>query len=420
MKKSKKKQYLPVICLLAAVVLLGAGILVYYQTQYYLVLNGESKVTLNLCQVYEDPGVSAKQAGKDVSSQVKIESDLDTQTPGTYKISYSLGNLSTEREVTVGETMDPVLELSGEEDFQVKLGESFKEPGFSAADSSGGDLTDQVKVDMPELNRAGASEIVYTVADSSGKKTRMTRKVEVLPNTEYDTPGLPVCMYHYVYDEKDPPADLNQRFGNYIECHDLEEELEWLKSEDYYFPTWQEVRDYVDGKLLLPEKSIVLCFDDGAKSFLEVGIPVLEKRQVPATCFMITTGSGAKKVQDYQSDYVYYESHSDNMHRAGGNIGHGGIFTALSEEEALTDLKASIEKCGSGDAFAYPYGDYTQQCRDTVEKAGFLCAVTTEGGKAKPGMDPMLLPRVRMSMGQSLQQFQSMVAPPTSQSTDSL
>ena len=26
-----------------------------------------------------------------------------------------------------------------------------------------------------------------------------------------------------------------------------------------------------------------------------------------------------------------------------------------------------------------------QQCRDIVEEAGFLCAVTTEGGKAKPG-----------------------------------
>lgn len=183
--------------------------------------------------------------------------------------------------------------------------------------------------------------------------------------------------------------------------HDLEEELQWLVSEDYYFPTWKEVRDYVDGKLLLPEKSIVLCFDDGAKSFLEVGIPALEKYEVPATCFMITKGAGEEKVKNYPSKYVSYQSHSDNMHRAGGFIGHGGIFTAMPEEEALADLKTSIEKCGNSDAFAYPYGDYTQQCRDIVEEAGFLCAVTTEGGKAKPGMDPLLLPRVRMSRGRA-------------------
>ena len=87
------------------------------------------------------------------------------------------------------------------------------------------------------------------------------------------------------------------------------------------------------------------------------------------------------------------------------------IFTAISEEDGLTDLKRSIEVCGSSDAFAYPFGDYNESSRSMVEKAGFLCAVTTEYGKAEPGDDPMLLPRVRMSMGQSLAGFQDRVSP---------
>lgn len=410
----KKKTKVLVIALALLVLLSGAGIFMYYQTQYYLVLKGEKEVELSLCQAYEDPGASAKKGGRDVSDEIRVETDLDLQTPGKYTTTYTCGNLQVRRDITVKEEMDPVLRLEGKKKVKVRLGEDFEEPGFSAEDSSGRDLTEAVKVKMPDMKKAGKGEITYTVADSSGKTTMVTRQLTVTPNTEYKTAGLPICMYHYVYDENDPPADLHQRFGNYIESHDLEEEINWLKSEDYYFPTWQEVRDYVDGKLLLPEKSIVLCFDDGAKSFLEVGIPVLEKCQVPATCFMITSGNGAEKIEKYQSEYVNYESHSDNMHRPGGNVGHGGIFTALSREDALADLKKSIEICGSGDAFAYPYGDYTQQSRDIVEEAGFLCAVTTEAGKAKPGMDPMLLPRVRMVMGQSLQRFQSVVAPPAS------
>jgi hypothetical protein len=99
------------------------------------------------------------------------------------------------------------------------------------------------------------------------------------------------------------------------------------------------------------------------------------------------------------------------MHRAGGSIGHGGIFTAISEADGLADLKKSIEICGSGDAFAYPFGDYNDSSEKMVEEAGFLCAVTTEYGKAKPGQDPLLLPRVRMSLGQSLTAFQNKVAP---------
>lgn len=416
MEKRKKRRIL-VICL-AAVTLLGAGaIFYYYQTQYYLVLNGQEHVEVNLCQAYRDPGASAKKGGEDVSSQIRVKSDLNLQEPGTYTITYSLGDLSVQRQITVGGKMNPSLKLEGEDPLRVLLGEDFEDPGFSAEDEKGRDLTDQVKVDCPEFKKAGKSEISYTVEDSEGNRTAVKRQVEVLPNTEYETPGLPICMYHYVYDENDPPEDLYSRYGNYIEVHDLEEELAWLKEEGYYFPSWREVRDYVDGKLLLPEKSIVLCFDDGAKSFLETGIPALEKYQVPATCFMITTGKGEEKVKDYPSEYVSYQSHSDNMHRAGGYIGHGGIFTAMPAEEALADLRTSIEKCGNGEAFAYPYGDYTQGCRDIVEQAGFLCAVTTKGGKARPGMDPLLLPRVRMSMGQTLADFQYMVAPPQSESS---
>lgn len=410
MKGKKTKVIVVVLALL--VIAAAAGIFAYYQTQYFLVLNGDKDVELNLCQTYEDPGATAKKGGKDVSSQIQIKSDLNLEKPGTYTITYTLGNLDAERHITVKSKMDPVLKLKGGASLNVKLGEAFKDPGFSAEDKKGTDLTKQVKVDMPDMKKAGKTEITYMVSDDSGKSTTVTRQVNLQPNTDYPAPGLPICMYHYVYDRNDPPDDLNHRFGNYIESHDLEEELNWLKAENFYFPTWQEVRDYVDGKLLLPDKSIVLCFDDGAKSFLKVGIPVLEKCQVPATCFMITSGDGAKKIKNYQSEYVTYQSHSDNMHRPGGNIGHGGIFTALPKEDALEDLKRSIQKCGSSDAFAYPYGDYTQECRNLLEEAGFLCAVTTEGGKAKPGMDALLLPRVRMFMGQSLQQFQKMVLPP--------
>lgn len=307
--------------------------------------------------------------------------------------------------------MNPTLKLTGTDKITVKLGESFDDPGYKATDEKGRDITKDVKVSYDDLNKAGDRKLAYTVEDSKGNKTRVYRNVTVEPNTSYKTSGLPICMYHYVYDEKNPPEDLHKRFGNYISAQALEEELNWLNSEGYYYPTWKEVREYIDGKLKLPDKSIVLCFDDGAKSFLENGIPVLEKCKVPATCFMITSSNGKEKIAQYQSDYVYYESHSDNMHRPGGNIGHGGIFTAISHDDGLADLKKSIEICGSGDAFAYPYGDYNDSSVALVKEAGFLCAVTTQPGKAKPGDNPLLLPRVRMSLGQSLEAFQKKVQP---------
>ena len=242
---------------------------------------------------------------------------------------------------------------------------------------------------------------------SGGTQADDARAVKNTATEEHHkTNGLAICMFHYVYDEADPPDDLN---NNYIEVHALEEEIEYLVENDYYFPTWEEVRQYVEGDLLLPEKSVVLTFDDGAKSFLDLGIPVFEKYKVPATSFLITSNDGENKVKEYQNDYVTFQSHSDNMHRAGGNIGHGGIFTAMSHDDAVADLEKSIEICGHGDAFAYPYGDYTDDCRTAVQYAGFTCAVTTENRRAEPGDDPLLLPRVRMSLGQSLESFIALV-----------
>ncbi|MEI3502458.1 MAG: immunoglobulin-like domain-containing protein [Anaerovoracaceae bacterium] len=85
---------------------------------------------------------------------------------------------------------------------------SSKSPGYTATDDSGNDITADVSVSDASLNKAGEQKIEYEVKDSKGSTTRVTRTITVEPNTDYDTPGLPICMYHYVYDENDPPADL--------------------------------------------------------------------------------------------------------------------------------------------------------------------------------------------------------------------
>ena len=299
-----------------------------------------------------------------------------------------------------------VITLDGGTAVEIKLGEGYTDPGYSAQDADGTDLTDQVQVDTSALNRAGEQQVIYTVKDSLGRETQAVRNVTVLPNTEYETPGLPICMYHYVYDPASPPENLD---SNYISTDSLAEEMKYLHDNGYYFPTWQEVRDYVDGKLLLPEKSIVLTFDDGP-NYMYLGTPILEQYQTPATSFVITSyWNDREMLYGYASDYLTFESHSHKMHQGGGSIGHGGIYTAMTREEVLADLEKSFEICGNKDAFAYPFGDYTEEGCSTLEEAGLLCAVTTENAKCYPGDNPYLLPRVRMLGSQTLEAFVSAI-----------
>lgn len=299
-----------------------------------------------------------------------------------------------------------VITLDGGTAVEIKLGEGYTDPGYSAQDADGTDLTDQVQVDTSALNRAGEQQVIYTVKDSLGRETQAVRNVTVLPNTEYETPGLPICMYHYVYDPASPPENLD---SNYISTDSLAEEMKYLHDNGYYFPTWQEVRDYVDGKLLLPEKSIVLTFDDGP-NYMYLGTPILEQYQTPATSFVITSyWNDREMLYGYASDCLTFESHSHKMHQGGGSIGHGGIYTAMSREEVLADLEKSFEICGNKDAFAYPFGDYIEEGCSTLEEAGLLCAVTTENAKCYPGDNPYLLPRVRMLGSQTLEAFVSAI-----------
>ena len=401
------------ILMILVVLVFGVGLwgIWYYTTNSYMALAGDEEVTIGLNGYFDDPGVEAKISGKNVTDRVMVRSNVIPSKPGTYEITYSAGHFEAVRTVEVLDKMNPRLELEGGY-VQTLLGEPFEEPGYSARDEKGNDLTDKVVVEGLDETRSGFQNVTYTVTDSEGRSTRLTRNVRMIPNKEREAPGLPICMYHYVYDEKDPPDDLNRRYGNYISLQALQEEVDWLKSEDYYFPTWQEVRDYVDGKLILPEKSIVMTFDDGEKATLKKLLPFLEKNRIPATSFLITSKKGETKVKEYVSEYLLFESHTHDMHRGGGVKGHRGIFPVIAEEEGMADLEESIRICGSRDAFAYPYGDYNESSRNMLEKAGFLCAVTTQPGKVHPGDDPLLLQRQRMSQGQSLELFKTKVAPP--------
>ena len=107
------------------------------------------------------------------------------------------------------------IHLAGDAMIRIKLGETYSDPGYEASDEDGTDLSDLVQVDTGALNRAGVQKVIYRVQGNNGVMAETYREVEVLPNTEYETPGLPICMYHYVYDPAQPPEDLN---SNYYWC----------------------------------------------------------------------------------------------------------------------------------------------------------------------------------------------------------
>lgn len=290
--------------------------------------------------------------------------------------------------------------LKGDSDLTIYAGDTYQEPGYSAEDATGNDVTKDVKMDMPPLISRGDYTITYSYTDADQKTVTATRTVHIKNrgiSANYKTDGLAVLMYHNVYDAANPPADVD---NNYISNKDLQSHIDYFVKNNFYFPNWDEVRDYVDGKIELPEKSVVMTFDDGDPGFRQYGVPLIEAAPIRATAFIITSANGPEWAQAGLK-HVDLESHSDNMHRAGGNIGHGGILTALSHDEIVADLKKSAEILGNSKAFAYPFGDTNDESGKAVADAGFLVAFTTKYGKVMPGDNPYYLTRVRVINGET-------------------
>ena len=286
----------------------------------------------------------------------------------------------------------PELALDSEKTV-VAIGEKYRVKA-TATDNVDGDITSKITVSSIDTSKAGEQEVTISVSDSSGNKTEKKQKVIV---REELSNGLPVLMYHFFYDNK----TYTKRDNNWLNINDFEEQLKYMTENDFYFPTWDEVNDYIDGKIKLPSKSVVLTVDDGDASFFDLAVPLIQKYKVPTTSFVVTGWYGYR--YDPNMKYVVWESHSCDMHESGAN-GKGRMVN-WSYEQIVQDLKTSSETLGGAKIFCYPFGHYNDTAIKALKDSSYIMAFTVEGGRVTKNTDKFKLPRVRVGDGNSLSYF---------------
>ena len=302
---------------------------------------------------------------------------------------------------------DVVMTLNGDADTIVMAGEEYLEAGCHAVQKGVGYLTDEVVI-TGEVNASvpGEYPVTYTVTTSDGRVAEAKRTVHVVEDMSVAA-NVPVLMYHWVYTADDVPDDLD---SNYILDTDLEQHLQYLHENDFYYPSYEELRGFVDGSHTLPAKSVVVTFDDGEWGFLMYGVPLLNEYEVPATSFLICKDDDALvKAVDCATEYVRFQSHSYGLHEGGSGVGQGGIIHALTEQQIYDDCMQAEAILGDVEALAYPFGDNNEAAWAALEEAGILCAFTVENDRVVPGMNPYALPRVRVMGDNSLAAFQGLL-----------
>ncbi|MDO5328743.1 MAG: DUF5011 domain-containing protein [Coriobacteriia bacterium] len=320
----------------------------------------------------------------------------------------NLNNIADEPAIINAEKTDTIIiTLHGDENTQVLKGEDYIESWAHAVDKKDGNITDKITISgNVDTNNVGEYSVEYKAVNKEGKYNTRIRKVKVVDKMEAPEKniGVPVLMYHWVYQDGNPPADLN---SNFISTSNLEVQLDWLKKENFYFPSYQELRAYIEGKHTVPKQSVILTFDDGESGFLAYGRPLFEKYKVPVTSFIIgNLEATPQNIISNASEYIDFQSHTYALHVDGSSgKGHGGKIFDLNKDQQVADFKKNAEILGTNEALAYPFGDYSDETPQAIQESGILCAFTVDPGFCKIGSDFTKLPRVRILGNQSLESY---------------
>jgi peptidoglycan/xylan/chitin deacetylase (PgdA/CDA1 family) len=166
----------------------------------------------------------------------------------------------------------------------------------------------------------------------------------------------------------------------------------------------------------LPQRPVVLTFDDGVADAFTTVLPELQRRGQRATFFIVTGWVGDDEAHRHVENGVRYLIWPEvlALQRAGMEIGSHSVDHArlpnLSRERVRAELvesKAALERrLGAPiDLFAYPYNSLRGWVRDEVAAAGYRAAVA---GEVHGGANPLQLHRYSVQARTTAEEVRTM------------
>lgn len=193
--------------------------------------------------------------------------------------------------------------------------------------------------------------------------------------------NVPILMYHYI---SPLPADADKiRQDLTVTPETFAAQLAYLREAGYTSISLFDLFAALQGEIPLPEKPVVLTFDDGYADAYEYAFPLLRDYGFTGTFFVI-----ANVIEGGVEGFLTWEQ-AREMAAAGMSMqSHSLDHVDLRERSAeflrhqLEGSRALIEaRVGQPVRFfCYPAGRYDEATVQAVEQAGYWGAVTTAWG----------------------------------------
>jgi peptidoglycan/xylan/chitin deacetylase (PgdA/CDA1 family) len=207
--------------------------------------------------------------------------------------------------------------------------------------------------------------------------------------------NVPILMYHYVENVKDTRDTFRQSLN--ISPDIFEEQLKTLVGAGYTFLTASELGEVIDGQRELPEKPVLLTFDDGHWDILSDVVPLLKQYRAKGTVYIITDFLNGS---DFLSESELREVIKSGVFEIGAHTVHHVSLPGKMPETVKYEVEESKNYLEGKfniwvNAFAYPNGALDLQSLKVVREAGFTTAVSTVPGVEVTSANRLALYRLR-------------------------
>lgn len=212
---------------------------------------------------------------------------------------------------------------------------------------------------------------------------------------QYRLTGVPVLNYHQVNDQYHTSLTMT--------TPDFDTQMKYLHDNGYHTITPAQLKAYLTEDAPLPDKPVMLTFDDGYIDNYVHAWPILKKYDMTATIFIIT---GLVDKPRYLSwDNI------QKMSAAGISFGDHTVshkpLSSLNTQQIQYEITASKTQLENHlgktvDFIAYPEGSYDDRVESAVKAVGYTGGFTVNAGRVFHGDDVGALNRVAVfESGQS-------------------
>ncbi len=214
---------------------------------------------------------------------------------------------------------------------------------------------------------------------------------------------VPILIYHKIRDYKEKDSKKAKIF--ITTPASFEEQMKYLHDHGYTVIGVDDLMKAFNGGPL-PDKPVIITFDDGYNGQYTYALPILEKYHDTATFFIYTDAVSA--YGDYMTWEQVHGLASKGMTIAAHTKSHAKLTKIKSrkgiEQEILGSKKVLEKELGIPIVyFAYPYGLYNTEVIDVVKESGFLAAFGITQGKIEKTSNMYFLRR--NNMGSSMDTF---------------